>query len=43
MGAELIFVGDLNVDLERTGGVAVAKVGLEGISAHYLLQQRAWN
>ena len=43
MGEELIFVGDLNVDLERTGGVAVATVGLEDISAHYLLQQRAWN
>ena len=29
MGAELIFARDLNVDLKRTGGVAVATVGLE--------------
>ena len=50
-GAELIFSGDLNVDLERTGGrrldeliaVAVATVGLEDISAHFLLRQRAWD
>ena len=43
MGSELIFVGDLNVYLERTGGVAVAMVGLEEISAHYLPQRRSWN
>ena len=34
MGTELIFAGDLNVDLGRTGGVAVATVELEDISAH---------
>ena len=34
MGAELVFSGDLNVDLERTGGVAVVTVGLWEISAH---------
>ena len=43
MGAELIFAGYLNVDLERTGRVAVATVGLEDISAHYLPRRRAWN
>ena len=43
MGAELIFARDLNVDLQRTGGVAVATVGIEDISAHYLPQQREWN
>ena len=43
MEAELIFAGDLNFDLDRTGGVAVAKVGLEDISSHYLPRQRAWN
>ena len=43
MGAELIFAGDLNVDLERTGGVVVAKVGLEDVYAHYLPRRRAWN
>ena len=36
MGAELIFARGLNVDLERMGEVAVATVGLEYISAHYL-------
>ena len=43
MGAELIFVGDLNRYLERTGKVAVATVGLQDISSHYLPQWRAWN
>ena len=43
IGAEHIFAGDLNMDLERTGGVTVATVELEDISAHYLPQQRAWN
>ena len=43
MGAELIFARDLNVDLERTGGVAVATVGLEDISARFLPRRRAWN
>ena len=43
MGAELIFAGDLNVDLERTGGVSVVTVGIEGISAHYLPRRIAWN
>ena len=50
-GAELIFAGDLNVDLERTSGqgldeeiaVAVATVGLEDISAHFLPRGRVWN
>ena len=43
-GAEQIFVGDLNVHLERTGvqeldeeiAVAVATGGLEDISSHFL-------
>ena len=43
MGADLIFSGDLNVDLERTGRVSVATVGLEDIFTHYLPQRRAWN
>ena len=43
MGAELVFAGDLNVDLERTGGVAVETVGIKDISAHYLPRRRAWN
>ena len=43
MGAELIFVGDLNGDLERTGGVAVATMGIQDISAHYHPRLRAWN
>ena len=43
MGAELIFTGDLNRDLGRTGGGAVVTVGLEDISAHYLPRRRAWN
>ena len=33
MGAELIFAGDLNVELEITGGVAVTTAGL-GTSPH---------
>ena len=44
MGTDLIFVGDLNVDLERMGGrgryeeiaAAEATEGLEYISAHFL-------
>ena len=51
MGADLIFAGDLNVDLDRTGrrwldediAVAVTMVGLEEISAHFLPWQRAYN
>ena len=43
MGAEHIFAGDLNLDLERTGGVLVATLGLEDISAHYLPQWRVCN
>ena len=43
MGAELIFAGDLNGDLERTGGVETATVGIQDISAHYLPIWRAWN
>ena len=43
MGSDLIFVVDLNVDLERTGGLAVATVGIEDISTHYFLQWREWN
>ena len=51
MGAELIFAGDLNVDLERTGrrrldkeiAVAVVTVGLEDISTHFLPRWRLWN
>ena len=43
MGAELIFAGDLNVDLERMGRVAVATVGIEEISVHYIPRWRAWN
>ena len=43
MGAEQIFARDLNVDLKRTGGVAVATVGLEDISTHYPLRRRVWN
>ena len=43
MGAELIFVGDLNVYLERTGGVGAVTLGLKDISAHYLLQRIVWN
>ena len=50
-GAELIFAGDLNVDLERISGqgpdeeitVAVETVGLEDISTHFLLRGRVWN
>ena len=50
-GEDLIFAGDLNVDLERTVrrwldeeiAVAVAMVGLEDISAHFLPRLRAWN
>ena len=50
-GTELLFAGDLNVDLERTGGqgldkeiaVAVATVGLEDIYSHFLPRQRVWN
>ena len=46
MGSELIFVGDLNVYLERTSeqwldeeiAVAVTTVGLEDIYAHLLTQ-----
>ena len=49
--SELIFAGDLNVYLKRTGGrglyeeiaVAVATVGLEDISAQFLPQGRVWN
>ena len=49
--SELIFAGDLNVYLKRTGGrglyeeiaVAVATVGLEGISENFISRQRAWN
>ena len=43
MGAELIFERDINGDLRRTGGVAVATVGLQEISAHYLPRRREWN
>ena len=43
MGAELIFAGDLNVDLERTGGVAVATFGIDDIYMHYLPRRRVWN
>ena len=43
MGAELIFAGYLNKDLRRTGGVALATVGLQDISANYLPQRRACN
>ena len=43
MGAELAFAEYLIVDLERTGEVAVATVGLEDISAHYLPLWRACN
>ena len=50
-GAELIFAGDLNMDLEITDGrwideniaVAVAMVGLEDIPTHFLLKQRAFS
>ena len=50
-GAEMIFAGDLNVDLERISGqgldeeitVAVETVGLEDISTHFLLRGRVWN
>ena len=49
-GGRAFFAGDFNVDLESTGGrgmdgcivVAVATVGLEDISAHFLLWRRAW-
>ena len=50
-GVELIFAEDLNLYLERTGGqglekeitVAVATVGIEEISAHFLPLQRPCN
>ena len=43
MRAELVFVGYLNGDLERTGRVSVVTVGIQDISAHYLPRRRAWN
>ena len=50
-GAELIFLGELNVDLERTGGqridkevaVAVVTMGHMYISTQFLPRRRAWN
>ena len=50
-GEELIFAGEIKVDLERTGGrgldeeilVMVATVGLEEIYTHFLPLWRAWN
>ena len=50
-GVELIFAVELNMDLDRTGerwldediAVAVATVGLEDISAHFLPRRKACN
>ena len=50
MWTEMIFAGDLNVNLERTGGwgryediaTLVAKTGLEDILEHFLLRLRPW-
>ena len=39
MGAEMIFTGDLNVDLERMGGLEVETLGFEEISVHFLLKR----
>ena len=50
MGTELVVPGDLNVNLERTGGwgqdkeiaTVVAKSGLEDILEHLILQRNPW-
>ena len=49
-GTELIVSGELNADLERTGGrgqdkditAVVATAGLEDLSEHFLPQWRPW-
>ena len=49
-GTELVSAGDLNADLERTGGrgrdkditAVVATVGLEDLSEHFLPQWCPW-
>ena len=50
IGVELIFTGDLKVDLEKAGGrvrdkkitVAVVKAGLEDLAVHFFPQRRTW-